>query len=208
MVPEALAMPVSRRAGAVCLALFAVLLVLVPLLRPLGPGVAMFDAFYRSGALVFGGGHVVLPLLRDAVVAPGWVSDSTFLAGYGATQAVPGPVFTFAAYLGATMYGVPGSILALVAIFLPGLLLVTGTLPFWDALRMRPAAQAAMRGVNAAVVGVLGAALYDPVWTTTVLRPADFALALAGFVLLTVWRVPPLLVVALGALAGIGLVLA
>jgi chromate transporter len=205
MVPEALAMPVSRRAGAVCLGLFVVLLVLPPLLRPLGAWIAMFDAFFRSGALVFGGGHVVLPLLRDAVVAPGWVSDNAFLAGYGATQAVPGPVFTFAAYLGAVIYGVPGAVLALVAIFLPGILLMTGTLPFWDALRTRPAAQAAMRGVNAAVVGVLGAALYDPVWTTTVLRPADFALALAGFVLLTVWRAPPLLVVGLGALAGIGL---
>ncbi len=207
MVPEALAMPVSRRVGAACLALFAGLLVLPPLLRPLVPGVAFFDAFYRSGALVFGGGHVVLPLLREAVVAPGWVSDNAFLAGYGATQAVPGPVFTFAAYLGAIMHGVPGATLALVAIFLPGLLLMTGTLPFWDALRMRPAAQAAMRGINAAVVGVLGAALYDPIWTTTVMSPADFALALVGFVLLTVWRTPPLLVVGLGALAGIGLAL-
>jgi chromate transporter len=213
MVPEALAMPVSRRAGAACLALFAALLVLPPLLvtarwGPLGGGIAMFDAFYRSGALVFGGGHVVLPLLRDAVVTPGWVSDNAFLAGYGTTQAVPGPVFTFAAYLGAIMHGVPGAIVALLAIFLPGLLLMTGTLPFWDALRTRPAAQAAMRGINAAVVGVLGAALYDPVWTTTVMTPADFALALAGFVLLTVWRAPPLLVVGLGALAGSALALA
>jgi chromate transporter len=208
MVPEALAMPVSRHAGAICLALFAVLLVLPPLLGPLGAGVAMFDAFYRSGALVFGGGHVVLPLLRDAVVTPGWVSDNAFLAGYGATQAVPGPIFAFAAYLGAVMHGVPGAVLALLAIFLPGMLLMTGTLPFWDALRTRPAAQAAMRGINAAVVGVLGAALYNPVWTTTVMTPADFALALTGFVLLTVWRAPPLLVVGLGALAGIGLVLA
>jgi chromate transporter len=208
MVPEALAMPVSRRVGATCLALFAVLLVLPPLLRPLGADVAFFDAFYRSGALVFGGGHVVLPLLRDAVVAPGWVSDNAFLAGYGATQAVPGPVFTFAAYLGATMHGVPGAIVALIAIFLPGMLLMTGTLPFWDALRTHPAAQAAMRGINAAVVGVLGAALYNPIWTTTVMTPADFALVLVGFVLLTVWRAPPLLVVGLGALAGTGLALA
>ena len=207
MLPEALAMPVSRRIGATCLALFAVLLVLPPLLRPLGAGVAFFDAFYRSGALVFGGGHVVLPLLRDAVVAPGWVSDNAFLAGYGATQAMPGPVFTFAAYLGAIMHGVPGAIVALIAIFLPGLLLMTGTLPFWDALRTRPSTQAAMRGINAAVVGVLGAALYNPIWTTTVMTPTDFALALVGFVLLTVWRAPPLLVVGLGALAGIGLAL-
>jgi chromate transporter len=188
--------------------LFVVLLVFPPLLGPLSAGVAFFDAFYRSGALVFGGGHVVLPLLRDAVVAPGWVSDSAFLAGYGATQAAPGPVFTFAAYLGAIMYGVPGAVLALIAIFLPGLLLMTGMLPFWDALRTRPAAQAAMRGINAAVVGVLGAALYNPIWTTTVMTRADFVLALVGFVLLTVWRAPPLLVVALGALAGITLALA
>lgn len=208
MLPESLAMPVSRRVGAACLGLFALLLVGVPLLRPLGGDVAMFDAFYRSGALVFGGGHVVLPLLRDAVVAPGWVSDNAFLAGYGATQAVPGPVFTFAAYLGAVMHGVPGAILAVVAIFLPGMLLMTGTLPFWDALRARPLAQAAMRGVNAAVVGVLGAALYDPVWTGTVHSSADFALALVGFVLLTVWKAPPLLVVALGALGGMALALA
>jgi chromate transporter len=141
-------------------------------------------------------------------VAPGWVSDNAFLAGYGATQAVPGPVFTFAAYLGATMHGVPGALVALIAIFLPGMLLMTGTLPFWDALRTHPAAQAAMRGINAAVVGVLGAALYNPIWTTTVMTPADFALALLGFVLLTVWRAPPLLVVGLGALAGTGLALA
>lgn len=207
MVPESLAMPVSRRVGAACLVLFAALLVAVPLMRPFNGGIAMFDAFYRSGALVFGGGHVVLPLLRDAVVAPGWVSDDAFLAGYGATQAVPGPVFAFAAYLGAVMHGVPGAVLAVVAIFLPGLLLMMGTLPFWDALRSRPAAQAAMRGINAAVVGVLGAALYNPVWTSTVHVPADFALALLGFVLLTVWKAPPLLVVALGALAGMGLTL-
>ena len=207
MVPESLAMPVSRPVGATCLALFAALLLVVPLLRPLGSGIAMFDAFYRSGALVFGGGHVVLPLLRDAVVAPGWVSDDAFLAGYGATQAVPGPVFTFAAYLGAVMRGVPGAILGVVAIFLPGMLLMLGTLPFWDALRARPATQAAMRGINAAVVGVLGAALYDPVWTSTVRLPADFALALLGFIVLTVWKAPPLLVVGLGAAAGIGLTL-
>jgi chromate transporter len=207
-VPEALAMPVSRRVGAVCLALFVLLLLVPPLLRSLGFGIVMFDAFYRSGALVFGGGHVVLPLLRDAVVVPGFVSDNAFLAGYGATQAMPGPIFTFAAYLGAVMRGVPGALLAVIAIFLPGVLLMTGTLPFWDALRTRPAAQAAMRGINAAVVGVLAAALYNPIWTTTVATPADFALALVGFVLLTVWQAPPLLVVGLGAVAGIGLAVA
>ena len=207
MLPESLAMPVSRAVGAICLVLFAGLLLIVPLLHAFGAGVVMFDAFYRSGALVFGGGHVVLPLLRDAVVVPGFVSDDAFLAGYGATQAMPGPVFTFAAYLGAVMHGVPGAALALVAIFLPGILLMMGALPFWDALRARPVAQAAMRGINAAVVGVLGAALYDPVWTSTVHVPADFALALLGFVLLTVWKAPPLLVVALGAVGGTALAL-
>ncbi|MFG1430578.1 chromate efflux transporter [Xanthobacter sp. V2C-8] len=203
----ALAVPVSRRLGVVLLMLFALLLAVPPLLAGGAHAVAVFEAFYRSGALVFGGGHVVLPLLQAAVVAPGWVSPETFLAGYGLAQAVPGPLFTFAAYLGAIMgpapHGIAGAALALVAVFLPGLLLVTGMLPFWDGLRARPAAQAAMRGTNAAVVGILGAALYDPVWTGAVHAPADFALALAGFLLLTRWQAPPVLVVAL--LAGIGL---
>ena len=207
--PQMLAMPVSRRAGICFLALFAALLLLVPLLRGLGMGVVLFDAFYRSGALVFGGGHVVLPLLRDAVVTPGWMSDSAFLAGYGATQAVPGPLFTFAAYLGATIQGTwggpIGAMVALVAIFLPGILLLMGVLPFWGELRSRPRAQAALRGVNAAVVGLLGAALYNPVWTSAILSPSDLALALVGFVLLVVWRAPPVLVVGLGVLAGLGL---
>ena len=211
-VPEPLAMPVSRTTGAACLALFLALLVVLPLLHGLGMGIAVFDAFYRSGALVFGGGHVVLPLLRDAVVTPGWVSDSAFLAGYGAAQAMPGPLFTFAAYLGAVLPGplggVLGATLALVAVFLPGILLLVGALPFWDALRARPRTQAAMRGVNAAVVGLLGAALYNPVWISAVQQPADFALALLGFVLLVTWRAPPLLVVALGAAGGVGLGLA
>jgi len=161
---------------------------------------ALFDAFYRSGALVFGGGHVVLPLLRDAVVTPGWVSPDAFLAGYGAAQAMPGPLFTFAAYLGVVMApppnGIVGAVIALVAIFLPGLLLVTGVLPFWDTFRRQPAAQAAMRGTNAAVVGILGAALYNPVWSSAVGSPADFAVVAVGFVLLVVWRLPPLVVVA------------
>ena len=202
--PERL--PLGARAGAAFLALFAALLVLPPLLRGWAGWVAVFDAFYRSGALVFGGGHVVLPLLHDAVVAPGWVSDPAFLAGYGAAQAVPGPLFTFAAYLGAVMQrgpgGIAGAAFALIAIFLPGILLLLGTLPFWDALCRRPRAQAAMRGVNAAVVGLLVAALYTPVWTSSVRRPADFALALTGFVLLTAWRVAPLVVVLIGALGG------
>jgi chromate transporter len=203
---ELMALPVSRRAGAACLLLFALLLVLPLLLRGLSHDVAVFAAFYRSGALVFGGGHVVLPLLHDAVVAPGWVTDDAFLAGYGAAQAVPGPLFTFAAYLGAVLRpgrgGAIGAIMPLLAIFLPGLLLLMGVLPFWAILRARPAAQAAMRGVNASVVGLLAAALYDPVWTSAVLRPADFALALVCFILLTVWRAPPLAIVALGAVGG------
>lgn len=154
----------------------------------------------------------MLPLLRNAVVVPGWVSDSTFLAGYGAAQAVPGPLFTFSAYLGAVAGvppgGVAGAAIALVAIFVPGILCLLGTLPFWHALRSKPGAQAAMRGTNAAVVGLLGAALNNPVWTSTVQSPADFAIAATGFVLLVVWRAPPLLVVLLSALAGVSLALA
>jgi chromate transporter len=175
-------------------------------------GIGLFAAFYRSGALVFGGGHVVLPLLRQAFVAPGWVSDNAFLAGYGAAQAVPGPLFTFSAYLGTVVspepHGVPGAVLGLIGIFLPGILILLGTLPFWDSFRKKPGAQAGMRGVNAAVVGLLGAALYDPVWTSAVNTRADFALALVGFVLLTVWRAPPLVVVAVSAVGGVVLALA
>ncbi|MFG1479125.1 chromate efflux transporter [Xanthobacter sp. V4C-4] len=203
----AFAFPLSRRRGAALLVLFALLLTVPPLLAGGAQGVALFEAFYRSGALVFGGGHVVLPLLQAAVVEPGWVSNQAFLAGYGLAQAVPGPLFTFAAYLGAVMgpapTGLAGAAIALVAVFLPGLLLVAGMLPFWNGLRARASAQAAMRGANAAVVGILGAALYDPVWTGAVLGPADFALAVAGFLLLTRWRAPPVLVVALLTLAGL-----
>jgi chromate transporter len=207
----AIAIAISRRAGFVCLAVF-VLLALLPLLvraADLPPGVALFDAFYRSGALVFGGGHVVLPLLRSAFVTAGWVSDDTFLAGYGAAQAVPGPLFTFAAYLGAVVHlspnGVAGAAIGLIGIFLPGMLLLVATLPHWERLRTRANAQASMRGINATVVGILGAALYDPVWSSTVRTPTDVAAALAGFLLLIIWRVPPLVVVIGGALAGIGL---
>jgi chromate transporter len=195
--------PVSRAAGIACLVVFAGLLVLPQVLLA-GPvrsqALALFAAFYRSGALVFGGGHVVLPLLRDAVVTPGWVTPDAFLAGYGAVQAVPGPLFSFAAYLGAVMgpepNGLAGAIVALVAIFSPGLLLVAGFLPFWDAVRRRAGAQAAMRGTNAAVVGILGAVLYNPVWTGAVEGPRDFAIAAVGFVLLVVWKLPPLAAVA------------
>ena len=204
-----LSFPVSRRSGTIALVAFATLFVIPPILVSTTghQAVALFDAFYRSGALVFGGGHVVLPLLQAEVVAPGWVSNESFLAGYGLAQAVPGPLFTFAAYLGEVMgpepNGTAGASIALIGIFLPGLLLVYGMLPYWDALRLRPSAQAAMRGTNAAVVGILGAALYNPVWTSAVLSPRDFALALAGFLLLTVWKLPPWIVVVLLAVAGL-----
>jgi chromate transporter len=206
--------PVSRSVGVLALGAFFLLLGALPLLNGAihAQSVALFDAFYRSGALVFGGGHVVLPLLREATVTPGWVSDDTFLAGYGAAQAVPGPLFTFSAYLGAVMKsppnGMAGAVISLIAIFLPGILVLIGTLPFWETFRRRANAQAIMRGVNAAVVGLLGAALYNPVWTSAVKTPGDFALALVGFVLLAVWQAPPLVVVAISALGGIGLALA
>ena len=193
--------------------MFFALLFILPLVRNLGivPGATLFDAFYRSGALVFGGGHVVLPLLREAFVTPGWVSDDAFLAGYGAAQAVPGPLFTFAAYLGAVAnpspHGLAGAMLGLIGIFLPGILVLIGTLPFWDAVRKRMGAQAMMRGVNAAVVGLLGAALYNPVWTSSVQAPGDFAVALVGFVLLTAWQAPPLVVVIISAIGGVLLAL-
>ena len=205
--------PVGRKAGFTALTLFFVLLLGLPVLQraTAWPAIALFDAFYRSGALVFGGGHVVLPLLRQAFVTPGWVTDDTFLAGYGAAQAVPGPLFTFAAYLGAVVrpspHGLPGAALGLIGIFLPGILILLGTLPFWDSFRRREGAQAMMRGVNAAVVGLLGAALYNPVWASSVKAPADFGVALVGFVLLTVWRTPPLVVVVVCAAAGAGLAL-
>jgi chromate transporter len=191
--------PISKSFGALCLALFAALFLLLPLLAGVSHELALTDAFYRAGALVFGGGHVVLPLLQAEVVPSGWVSDGAFLAGYGAAQAVPGPLFSFAAYLGFVAgpepNGLLGAAIALIAIFLPGFLLLLGALPFWDAVRTRPLVQAAMRGTNAAVVGILGAALYNPVWTSAVLSPADFAFALAGFVGLTAWKMPPWVIV-------------
>jgi chromate transporter len=204
---------VSRKFGVFCLVAFFLLLGGLPIIASTtgSQGVSLFDAFYRSASLVFGGGHVVLPLLQAQVVTPGWVSNDTFLAGYGAAQAVPGPLFTFAAYLGSVMgpspNGLVGAALALIAIFLPGFLLLLGALPFWDGFRKRPKAQAAMRGANAAVVGMLGSALYNPVWTSAVFTPYDFALALAGIVLLISWKVPPFPVVVLMAVGGILLTL-
>ncbi len=203
--------PISRRAAIVFAGLTFALLALS--FAPVLPGAAaLAAAFYRSGALVFGGGHVVLPLLRTAVVDPGWVSANAFLAGYGAAQAMPGPLFTFAAYLGAVAGvgpgGVAGAALALVAIFAPGLLLLMAVLPFWNGLRALSNARAAMAGVNAAVVGLLASALYDPVWTGAVRGPTDFAIAAAGFVALIVWRAPPLIVVIATAGAATALSLA
>jgi chromate transporter len=207
----ALPLVVSRRTGILALALFFVLLIGLPLLAAVttSQGIKEFDAFYRTGSLVFGGGHVVLPLLQAEVVPRGWVSNDAFLAGYGAAQAVPGPLFTFAAYLGAVMGSPPngwaGALVCLVAIFLPSFLLIIGTLPFWAALRNKPAARAALKGVNAAVVGLLLAALYRPVWTAGIASAGDFALACTAFLLLFMWQVPPWLVVALSALGGAAL---
>ena len=206
-----LPLTVSRRTGAIMLAIFFVLLAGLPLIAAgtSSQSVQLVDAFYRAGALVFGGGHVVLPLLQEAVVPTGWVDTDAFLAGYGAVQAVPGPLFTFAAYLGAVMKpepnGIAGAVLCLLAVFLPSFLLVVGALPFWEGLRRRPSAQAALAGVNAAVVGLLLAALYDPVWTAGITGPGDFALAVAAFLLLLMWKTPPWLVVVLCALGGAAL---
>jgi chromate transporter len=204
----ALPVSVSRTAGASMLLAFLVLLVGLPLAAAVVPGQAirLFDSFYRAGALVFGGGHVVLPLLQAEVVPAGWVSNESFLAGYGAAQAVPGPLFTFAAYLGAAMGPQPngwaGAAICLAAVFLPSFLLTLGALPFWDALRGQPSAQAALKGVNAAVVGLLLAALYHPVWTSGIANARDFALAVAAFLLLFTWQVPPWIVVILSAAGG------
>ncbi|HEY7299923.1 MAG TPA: chromate efflux transporter [Xanthobacteraceae bacterium] len=204
----ALPLRVSRSTGATLLAIFFTLLIGLPALASSFPWQALkeFDAFYRAGSLVFGGGHVVLPLLQAFVVAPGWVTSDAFLAGYGAAQAVPGPLFTVSAYLGAVMQPRPngwlGAVICLVAIFLPSFLLVIGAFPFWEELRRRAAAQAALRGVNAAVVGLLLAALYRPVWTASIANAADFALAAAAFLLLFMWQMPPWLVVILSAVAG------
>ncbi|MFC9770311.1 MULTISPECIES: chromate efflux transporter [unclassified Pseudarthrobacter] len=206
--------PVSRTAGIICLALFVLLLLGLPVLALAtgSAGVTLFEAFYRAGALVFGGGHVVLPLLQAGVVEPGWVTSQQFLAGYGAAQAVPGPLFTFAAYLGtASGYGpggVAGAAVALAGIFLPGFLLLTGVLPFWNSWRSRPGVQALMRGANAAVVGVLAAALYNPLFTTAITGPGPFCLGLVCFVLLIAWKAPPWAVVLVGAAGGVLLALA
>jgi chromate transporter len=203
------AMPVTRAIAVAALALFLGLLVLLPLVAGGSQAMTVFESFYRAGALVFGGGHVVLPLLQAEVVQPGWVTADSFLAGYGAAQAVPGPLFTFSAYLGAVLgpqpNGVAGAAIALVAIFLPGFLVLIGVLPFWDRFRAMAKAQSLMQGANAAVVGILGAALYSPVFTSAIGDLREFALALACFVLLVAWKAPPWIVVIVAALGGVAL---
>lgn len=203
-----ISVPIKRGVATLCLLLFLGLLIALPLLAGLSahPLMAVLDVFYRAGALVFGGGHVVLPLLQTGVVAPGWISNDQFLAGYGAAQAVPGPLFTFAAYLGAIMeapaHGLAGAALCLAAIFLPSFLLVFGALPFWERLRQFTGIQSSLRGINAAVVGILLAALYNPVWLAGITSAVDFAIGIAAFLLLSVWKCPPWLVVGLCAAAG------
>ena len=200
--------PVGRVVAVFCLALFGILLVGLPVLRQVmsNEHLQVFDSFYRSGSLVFGGGHVVLPLLQAQVVPTGWVGNEEFITGYGAAQAVPGPLFTFSAYLGTMLYGNQnawlGGIFTLAAIFLPSFLLVIGTMPFWDLLRGQSGFRGASRGISAAVVGLLLAALYNPVWTSAVHTREDFGLALAVFALLALWKWPPWLVVVLSALGG------
>jgi chromate transporter len=205
---QPMSFPISRNTGIIFLVLFFLFLTALPLLRLVihNQGLAMFDSFYRTGALVFGGGHVVLPLLQRDVVPTGWMTNAQFLAGYGAAQAVPGPLFTFSAYLGfvarPSPNGVVGSLLALIAIFLPAFLLVAGVLPFWNILRSRSGFQSALAGINASVVGILIAALYNPVWTSAIKTPYDFCLALIAFGLLMVWKFPPWIVVIVSALGG------
>lgn len=206
--PEPLQHGVSRRTAILCLILFAALLALLPVAAGVinGLPLALVDSFYRSGALVFGGGHVILPLLQAEVVPTGWIDRDVFLAGYGAAQALPGPLLSFSAYLGAMIdprwMGVPIALLCLVAIFAPSFLLIIGMLPFWDNLRRFPAAQAAMAGINAAVVGLLLAALYDPVWISAIHKPQDFILAVTAYGTLAWLHMPPWLVVILCGIAG------
>lgn len=196
--------PLSRRFAVICLGLFIGLLVVLPIFRELtgSSWVAMFDSFYRSGSLVFGGGHVVLPLLEREFVPSGWLSKEAFIAGYGAAQAVPGPLFTFAAYIGALVDGWSGGLLATFAIFLPAFLLVLGTLPFWESLSRNPKINGALMGVNAAVVGILLSAFYDPIWTSSIMAPSDFAFAALLFSMLAYWKLPPWVIVVTGIIGG------
>ncbi|KAB2439846.1 chromate transporter [Bacillus luti] len=199
-----LSFPISRKLGVICLSIFFGLLISLPILREVTSlnWIAMFDSFYRAGSLVFGGGHVVLPLLEREFVPTDWMDEASFLAGYGATQAVPGPLFTFAAYIGAVIGGWQGGLLATVAIFLPAFLLILGTLPFWDQLRRNPKIKGALMGVNAAVVGILISAFYHPIWTSAILQPVDFAFAAILFSMLVYWKLPPWVIVVAGAVGG------
>ncbi|MDH2880594.1 chromate transporter [Bacillus cytotoxicus] len=196
--------PISRKVGFICLSLFFGLLIFLPILREITSlnWIAMFDSFYRSGSLVFGGGHIVLPLLEREFVPTGWMDQSSFLAGYGATQAVPGPLFTFAAYIGAIISGWQGGFIATIAIFLPAFLLILGTLPFWDQLSRNPKMKGALMGVNAAVVGILISAFYHPIWTSAILKPVDFAFASILFSMLVYWKMPPWVIVVTGGIGG------
>jgi chromate transporter len=202
--PSAIQVPLSRRFAFVCLGLFFGLLFVLPILREMTAysWVAMFDSFYRSGSLVFGGGHVVLPLLEREFVPSGWLSKEEFLAGYGAAQAVPGPLFTFAAYIGGVVDGWAGGLLATFAIFLPAFLLVLGTLPFWVSINRNPKITGALMGVNAAVVGILISAFYDPIWTSTIIVPKDFAFAALLFSMLAYWKLAPWVIVVTGIIGG------
>ncbi len=195
---------IAKSVSVICLLLFFSLLFLLPVIREVTGShwVAMFDSFYRSGALVFGGGHVVLPLLEQEFVPTGWISEESFLAGYGATQAVPGPLFTFAAYLGTVMKGWQGGLVATIAVFLPAFLVILGALPFWDSLRSNPKIMGAIMGVNAAVIGILISAFYFPIWTSSILTPVDFALAAVLFSMLAYWKLPPWIIVVTGAIGG------
>lgn len=196
--------PISRKLGYICLTLFFGLLIFLPVLRNFSDSLwlAMFDSFYRSGSLVFGGGHVVLPLLEQEFVPTGWLTEQEFLAGYGAVQAVPGPLFTFATYIGAVVGGWSGGLFATLAIFLPAFLLILGTLPFWDTLRRNPKIKGALMGVNASVVGLLLSALYNPIWTSSIDEPIDFVLAAILFAMLVYWKLPPWIIVLAGAIGG------
>ncbi|WP_249878520.1 chromate efflux transporter [Niallia circulans] len=196
--------PISKQVASVSLVLFFSLLFLLPIIREVFSyqWIAMFDSFYRSGSLVFGGGHVVLPLLEREFVPGGWLSEASFLAGYGATQAVPGPLFTFAAYIGTVLNGWGGGLLATFAIFLPAFLLIVGTLPFWNFVRKNPKIQGALMGVNAAVVGILVSSFYQPIWTSSISDASDFAFAAILFSMLVYWKLSPWIVVITGALGG------
>lgn len=196
--------PITKTVSVICLVLFFTLLFVLPVLREVtgSDWIAMIDSFYRSGSLVFGGGHVVLPLLEQEFVPTGWITKESFLAGYGATQAVPGPLFTFAAYLGTVMKGWQGGLVATFAVFLPAFLLIVGALPFWDSLRNNPKVKGAILGVNAAVIGILISAFYMPIWTSSIINAADFALAAILFSMLAFFKLPPWIIVLTGALGG------